>query len=702
MLVDTSGSITSTQMTAVKGGLANFIDAFAGTPIKLEIVTFNTTSSVLGAGAGEWSKYYDMLNETDVATLKTLAAGSALTSGGYTNWEDGFFRILKNTDGTTQAALPNTILFFTDGVPTKSRLESSSASTLGTADPLDAGLGGSNGGNFYQVGWNRAERLIRDRGSIDLVSVFVGSASATSTWSTAGAGYHLGYQVGNAVVFQRGYHGDYTVGNGVAFQRGYHSGYEVGNAVVYQRGYHSTYERNNNVVYQKKVGSWVTTTQSAYEAGNTTTDSTDGWRTIVSPSLSSSWTAVTSTQFTSSNTTTDSTDGWRTTKVYGAPFSSWENTTQSAYDAGNITSSNTDGWQTIVSGSNTTWTEVSFARYTSSNTTTDSTDGWRAGNVYAAPFSLWETTTQAAYLAGNTTTSDTDGWLTVVGPSTVWSSITSAQYNASNTTADSTDGWQVNPVYSAPYSSWENTTQSEFLAGNTVSANTDGWQTVNGSNTGWIDVTKAQYDAGNTLGGSGDGWQTVNVYSLPYDSFVGTTSKSIMDYATLGNITVSNTSGTAGNFVEAIPRGGPYTNAAAADLFVLPDYTNFSSALGTIALGQCGGTVTVQTKVGANAAQDPFTYENTTTHEVVQTSAAYRSGTFDIALPGGAPQTVTINPQDLTSLSRYSPAGWSCKSAGVAYPFTVTPVANHAPWTGITLTVNANQAVSCTQAVTFG
>ena len=150
--------------------------------------------------------------------------------------------------------------------------------------------------------------------------------------------------------------------------------------------------------------------------------------------------------------------------------------------------------------------------------------------------------------------------------------------------------------------------------------------------------------------------------------------------------------------------GSGYTNAEVADLFVLPNYTQFSNALSTIALGQCGGTVTMQTRVGTNAgpaAQDPFTYQINTTNEVVQTSAAYRSGTFDVALPGGSAQAVTIAPQEFTNLVRYSPAGWSCKSAGAPYPFTTVPIAGHAPWTAIQLTVNPNQAVSCIQAVTF-
>ncbi|MGB8862297.1 MAG: hypothetical protein WCC60_23785, partial [Ilumatobacteraceae bacterium] len=170
--------------------------------------------------------------------------------------------------------------------------------------------------------------------------------------------------------------------------------------------------------------------------------------------------------------------------------------------------------------------------------------------------------------------------------------------------------------------------------------------------------------------------------------------------ATIGNLIVGNTTGVEGGFVEALPRGGPYPDAAAADLFVMPNYTNFANALAAIALGQCGGTVTLQTKVGTTSALDPFTYQISTTNETVQTSPAFRSGTFDVALPGGSPQEVTISPQDFTSLAGYTPNGWSCRAGGAPFTdFTVAPVANHAPWTSITLTVNPNKAVSCVQQV---
>ena len=575
LVVDKSGSIGS-DMATVRSGISAFIDTFAGTPIKLQVVTFSTTSDTLGAGAG-WSKYYDMLVDADVSALKTLVDG--ISAGGGTNWEDGFFRMLKNSDGTVQAQLPNNILFFTDGIPTFSRIDGTSASAPVVADPADGGLAASNGYDFSQLAWNRTERLIRDRGAINLIGVYVNSnVNATSTWATR-VGYHI----------------DYAKASNLQYQSGA-TAYQHANNVQFQ------ISTDTDLLYQKWNGSsWPYTTRANFLQYNSTPGWDDGWWSYANGFISTNdfnWTAITEAQYNAANSTTDTTDGFRTK---------------------------------VVSGSTTPWVTVTQAQYNASNTTADETDGWRTTGAG------WTTVTQAAYAAANTAPGEADGWRTYLPAA-------------------------------AP---------------------------------SWVSATQAEYDASNTANDDSDGWRATKVYSEPYTYFEGTGNATIKNYATIGNLVVGNTSGIEGNFVEATPRGGPYTNAAAADLFVLPNYANFGSALASVALGQCGGTVTIQTKVGSTSAQDPFTYENTATHETVKTSAAYRSGTFDVALPGGASTVVNIAPQDFSNLGRYQPAGWSCKSAGVAYPFTTVPVAGHSPWTGIQLTVSPNKAVSCIQQVTL-
>jgi hypothetical protein len=53
MIVDTSNSISNAQMSTIKSGIRSFLDEFAGTPVKLQIVTFSTTGTILGSAAGE-------------------------------------------------------------------------------------------------------------------------------------------------------------------------------------------------------------------------------------------------------------------------------------------------------------------------------------------------------------------------------------------------------------------------------------------------------------------------------------------------------------------------------------------------------------------------------------------------------------------------------------------------------------------------
>ncbi len=159
------------------------------------------------------------------------------------------------------------------------------------------------------------------------------------------------------------------------------------------------------------------------------------------------------------------------------------------------------------------------------------------------------------------------------------------------------------------------------------------------------------------------------------------------------------------NRVDAPAGGAPYADnaATAADVFALPDYSYFAQALDKIVLGECGGTVTLQTKNTADnlGAKDPFTYQNSTDNTVVKTSSAFKSGTFDVAFPGENAKTITITPQEFTNLSAWSHVSWSCKSKAAPYPFTETPVPDHTAWTSITLVVHANEAISCTQMVSY-
>ena len=695
MLVDTSGSIDKPNgadqpsvpnMASVRAGILAFIDSFAGSPIKLEIVRFSSTASTLGAVAGPttgdgWSRYYDMLVDADVAHLKAQVA--TLTSTGGTNWEDGMFRVFKNRDGTVQSTLPDTLIFFTDGIPTRSRLDSTSSTPLAPAvvDPDDIGLPVANGGSYNQVSWNRTWRIARDYyADVDrFIGVYIGNdTTGTSNWLTQGAGYHLEN-------FIRGFHQTWDRGHHLEnFQRGYRNtwdrGYRLSNP---QRGYHLEYQRaTTGIRYERYSSGWKSSnvgwTGSTYNyaSSNLTNLESDNWRTRIT-GTPGGWVTMTSVGaktplilYNQSNLTgnTDESDGYRIAKVYSAPYDAYESVSDATFIAGN------SGLPGTIA------------------------PGWTASVLYTAPFSYWGATTQSAYNGGNTTGDASDGWrlnTLYSAPYSAWESVTEAAYVANNSTADNSDGWTASTVYTAPFSSWVSVSQADFNSGNSTPDALDGWrvsEVYSAPYTGWVPTTEALFTANNTATGNGDGWDATKVYTQPYTFRESVSSVPKLNSEIIGRIV------SEGANVPAVLAGGEYTNAEVADLYVETDWSKFAVALNSVALAECGGTITVQTRVGTAAAADPFTYLYSVNSKTATTSAVYRSGTFEIDLAGGAAATGDISPLNLSGIDKYEPVGWSCKSAGVNHPFTTTPIPN-SPWSKITLTVSPNQAVSCIQTV---
>jgi hypothetical protein len=466
--------------------------------------------------------------------------------------------------------------------------------------------------------------------------------------------------------------------------------------------------------WRRVVDSWSGVTQALYEtAGNNSTpDESDGWRTRQT-ATSTSWTTVTAAQYNGSNTTTDATDGWQSIQVFSSPYDTWFPTTQALYETAgnNSVAGETDHWRTRQTATSTSWTTVTAAQYNASNTTGDATDGWQTATIYSSPYDTWSSTSSSSYDSNNSTTDSSDGWrVRLPSMSGSWTNITQAQYEDSNTTADSSDGWQIINVYSSSYNLWETTPQATYESNNSNTGSSDGWRTTTtGTPTSWTTVTQAQYNASDPdTSSEADGWRRIKVYTAPF-SYYDVTKKDVSAIDLLGNIIVGDLSGNTGSYnrVDAPAGGAPYPDniATAADVFALPDYTYFAQALDKIVLGECGGTVTLQTKNTADGlgAKDPFTYENSseTPPTVVKTSSAFKSGTFDVAFPGENARTVTITPQEFTNLSAWSHVSWSCKSKGAAYPFTETPVPGHTEWKSITLVVHANEAISCTQMVSY-
>ena len=199
LVVDESNSIGS-AITNVKTGVRAFIESLAGTPVQLQVVGFQTFSQVLGST--DWHRYYDMTNQADVETLlaavDTLKGSWSGGSQGGTNWEEALFRTFYETDGSIASTLPDTVVFFTDGVPTFDRMVHLTAPGVLPADPPPPGApwATSSGSQYSQVAFRRADYIAnRFRRNVNLIGVGVGSGiTQSSQWVVdPGAGYR--YQV---------------------------------------------------------------------------------------------------------------------------------------------------------------------------------------------------------------------------------------------------------------------------------------------------------------------------------------------------------------------------------------------------------------------------------------------------------------------------------------------------------------------------
>jgi hypothetical protein len=158
--------------------------------------------------------------------------------------------------------------------------------------------------------------------------------------------------------------------------------------------------------------------------------------------------------------------------------------------------------------------------------------------------------------------------------------------------------------------------------------------------------------------------------------------------------------------VDAVLQNGSYINGDTANLYMTPDWNLFAAALESVALGMCGGTVTVQTvDQSGNANDSAVSYSNTRIVDsdnvevpplstTVTTTPQYPGGTFDFSIPGGDFVNVTISPADLTELDLLAPVGWSCKVRGVNRAVTTTPISGSV-WSTVTVKVQANEPVSC-------
>jgi hypothetical protein len=152
------------------------------------------------------------------------------------------------------------------------------------------------------------------------------------------------------------------------------------------------------------------------------------------------------------------------------------------------------------------------------------------------------------------------------------------------------------------------------------------------------------------------------------------------------------------NYVKREYIAGSWGDVSTADLLVTSDFTQFGSALTEIALAECGGTLTVQTRelASGDPAQADVTYQVGV--HTVTTSRVAKSGTFNIAFGGVASDTVDLIPQSLDGTG-YAADSWSCRSGGADMGGAYSQIDAGDPAAGVQVTVTANQAVSCTLLV---
>jgi hypothetical protein len=662
LIVDDSGSIGS-AMGSVEDGVELFVQTFAGTPTQIQVVRFDRYAGVVGSG-GAWSRYFDMAKDEDVDAL-LAAIDPELTADGGTNWEDAWFRTFYQESGQDFAQIqPKMVVFFTDGQPTYERLRYRTGGIIPDQPLPEPGwpqyTGGyySNGSDYSQVAFNRTKWIVDQvRASTKrIIGVGVGPAfSSSSTWiESPGLGWHWEYQ--------RGYR-QHQKAPTIYEQANYESNIDFERASQFSNN--RDYE--SNIDFEIWSGGWVNATPTQYYATSSSSRRIDGTR---------SYYDVTPAEYFQYGPGT----GWRNIATRTATTVS-----EALYDAhadsngSDTTTGRSDGW--YITG----WSNIGpsdyYANASNPKYRVDGTRTYyaatRAEYVAYAPLSPsnwrvggWSSVTQSFYDANNTTSDESDGYRTRIG-SWVW--ISTAEYNAAN-----------DPSASPADSDGYRDAGKQYVTDDDLATD---WEATSGTRTD-------------------GGYRRVKSYTEPYDSYDVGVSYSKTNESILANLITGSDGYVKWN-------GQVPGNAADSDLFILPNFTDFAGALQSVALAECGGTLTLSTKVGNQPAPDPFTYQNRAVLsgtgedlEVpptqVQTTRSVPTGTFDFDIPGGGSVFVEVIPYNLSDLTSYTPGGWSCKSGITPITdFELVPVndVEHPGWNGIKVRVGANQAVSCTMSV---
>ena len=323
-------------------------------------------------------------------------------SSGATNWEDAWFRTFYAADGSPAAITPNTVVFFTDGIPTQDRILNRGGGGVLPALPALPGPGWftSNGSDYSQVAFNRADYYATERRVADdtrLVGVGVGpgigtltgpippsppNPSTTSQWMPAPAvAYNKTGEERTTFTYQQSGFTYYKWTDSYEERSSFD---EQSHTAPWQRrktspvgawgntskaNFDSNSQTGGPYEYRINSSGWVSSTKALYHAGNTNPTDTDGWK---RSNPSGTWVAMTGlAQYNANNTTSDETDGVRI-------VSAWAPISKATYDGGNTTNDDTDGYRRVTNG--TFSGSITKAEYDGHNTTADSSDGFRRTN----------------------------------------------------------------------------------------------------------------------------------------------------------------------------------------------------------------------------------------------------------------------------------------------------------------------------------
>jgi len=185
-------------------------------------------------------------------------------------------------------------------------------------------------------------------------------------------------------------------------------------------------------------------------------------------------------------------------------------------------------------------------------------------------------------------------------------------------------------------------------------------------------------------------WWGGRVYTaVPNEAFLGLLVTGLAEPAKYD-------AGSPGYF--ALEYDGGWDDVSGADLLVAADYGQFAEALQTIALDECGGTLTVQTRDSSNNPADASVTYRVGTEEVT-TSRVVKSGTFQVDLAGVPSTSVELIPQPLTGTG-YTAQSWTCRAGGAELTAgTDFSLISGSAADGINVTVRANAAIACTLSV---